>query len=231
MEEKNTEIIEEKKPTEQIVIKNEIHEKKSEKILSKKITIKSVICIILVLVMLIGSFYAGYKVAENRFAYKGIDNTVVVDQIKKCGDLIVIEYNYPDFYSFNKGPVPILFNTKFTMYYVANVKATTNLEKTKATVNNIKKDVVVKIPHAKIKEIIIDDDSVKLFDDSGSVFKHRQHEDIIEAKKKAKKKTEKKIPKDEILSKADQQTIKVIKKLLNFMKEDGYEIKVSFIEK
>ena len=115
------------------------------------------------------------------------------------------------------------------MFYVATINAGIDIEKVKIDVDG--KKVIVKTPHAEIieKTLNIKTDKLKFFNDKGSLFRHRSHTDVKEALDAAKDDAMNEIHKDEVLTKADEQIVKILKELLHFVEESGYKLKIEFI--
>ena len=200
---------------------------KKKTILERKITIKSTLIIILVLVLLVCSFYGGFAVAKKMY-YKPekISNAILIEYIKKCQDLITARGKVSGRVPYNDKKIPVLSENTFKMEYVAHYAAGINLKEVNVDVKG--KTITVETPHTVIKDLYIDGESLEFFDDRGSILSHRRHEHVPKAIKKAKIQADKKANKKTTLKKADKQIKKVFKELLHFAEKKKYKIKVIF---
>ena len=202
---------------------------KKKTILEKKITIKSTLVIILVLVLMMGSFFGGYAVAKKKY-YKPekINKGILYEHIKKCQDLITARDDVKGTVSHNEGKIPGLTKNSFKMEYVAHFTAGINLKEVDVDVKG--KTIIVTTPHAVIKDLYVDGNSLQFSDDTGSLLSHRRPEHVPKAIASAKEDANKKAHKKKTLEKADEQIKKVFKELLGFAKKKKYKIKVQFIK-
>lgn len=208
----------------------EIVEKPKKKKESReiKVSLRTFITSILVVILMGASFFGGYKLGKYIYAEGELTTGFLMEQIEACSDLITAKDTITGTVHFEDGSIPVISKKSFTMMYVATVKAGINLKDVDIKVWG--KSVTVLVPHAVIneKEITIDPNTLQFFDDSGSLFNHRNHEDVKEALKKAKKDAQAKIHKDELLEKADKQVKDVLRELLNFVQEEGYVLKIKY---
>ena len=98
------------------------------------------------------------------------------------------------------------------MTYRAELTAGIDMKKVKIKVSDEK--VTVTIPKSKIKNINIDEKSIKFYDQSFALFKTNQKQSLLDAISKAKEDVQKKGDVQSLLKRADQQTAVIFKGML-----------------
>lgn len=221
-ETKNVEEVEETDNTEK-----KKRKKKRKTILNKKITIRSTLIIILVLILMVGSFFGGYAVTKKKFFKpEKISKGILYEHIRKCQDLITARDDVKGRVPYSDGKIPGLTKNSFKMDYVAHFTAGVNLKEVKVDVKG--KTIIVTTPHAVIKDLYVDGNSLQFTEDTGSILSHRRHEHVPKAIARAKKQAKAKAHKKKTLEMADKQIKKVFKELLHFAEKKKYKVKVVF---
>lgn len=185
--------------------------------------------IILIVAVMVVSFVAGFFVGKSLNSME-VSEGMVTEQLKKCSELTTTISTMSGTIKIKEGSIPFINQKKYTMRYVAKVRAGVDLNKMETEVDD--KTIKVSIPHSKILDISFPENGLDFYDSSGSIFNWRSQDDAKTALKEARKKVKEHI-KDEdskILVSADKQVIAAIEKLLTFAKEEGYTVETSFIE-
>lgn len=221
--------MEEERVVKEYIVREDDEVEKKRRMINFRISLKSVLVTVLVIVLLTGAFFGGFRLGKYIYGDKKLGSNYLIEQIKECSDLIVAETSVTNTVPFEKGAIPVISKKSFEMFYVATINAGIDIEKVKIDVDG--KKVIVKTPHAEIieKTLNIKTDKLKFFNDKGSLFRHRSHTDVKEALDAAKDDAMKEIHKDEVLTKADEQIVKILKELLHFVEESGYKLKIEFI--
>ncbi len=185
--------------------------------------------IILIILVMVVSFVAGFFVGKNLNKTE-ISEGMVTEQLKNCSELTTTISTMTGTINIKEGSIPFINQKKYTMRYVANVRAGIDLKDVKTSIDG--KTIKVSVPHAKILDISFPEKGIDFYNSSGSLFNWRSQEDAKTGLKEARKKVEKHIKEkdSEILIKADKQVVNTIDKLLIFAKEEGYSVETSFIE-
>lgn len=185
--------------------------------------------ILLVIAVMIVSFIAGFFIGKSLNGME-VSEGMVTEQLKKCSELTTTISTMSGTIKIKEGSIPFINQKKYTMRYVAKVRAGIDLDKMEISVD--KKTIKVAVPHSRILDISFPENGLDFYDSSGSIFNWRSQDDAKTALKEARKKVKDHI-KDEdskILVSADKQVVDAIEKLLTFAKEEGYKVETSFIE-
>lgn len=204
-------------------------EKKDEGKTVIKVKNSNKFLIILIVAVMVVSFIAGFFVGKSLNSME-VSEGMVTEQLKKCSELTTTISTMSGTIKIKEGSIPFINQKKYTMRYVAKVRAGVDLNKMETEVDG--KTIKVSIPHSKILDISFPENGLDFYDSSGSIFNWRSQDDAKTALKEARKKVKEHI-KDEdskILVSADKQVIAAIEKLLTFAKEEGYTVETSFIE-
>ena len=185
--------------------------------------------IILIVAVMVVSFVAGFFVGKSLNSME-VSEGMVTEQLKKCSELTTTISTMSGTINIKEGAIPFINQKKYTMRYVAKVRAGVNLNKMKIKVDG--KTINVAVPHSKILDISFPENGLDFYNSRGSIFNWRSQDDAKTALKEARKKVKEHIKDEdsEILVSADKQVITAIDKLLTFAKQEGYEVNTSFIE-
>ena len=134
-----------------------------------------------------------------------ITNQFISNKLENASDLVSAKmiYNGLLHYDDKKG-IMIINKDSFAMTYRAELTAGIDMKKVKIKVSDDK--VTVTIPKSKIKNINIDEKSIKFYDQSFALFKVNQKQNLLDAISKAKEDVQKKGDVKSLLKRADQQT-------------------------
>ncbi|MCR5430201.1 MAG: DUF4230 domain-containing protein [Eubacterium sp.] len=185
--------------------------------------------IILIILVMIVSFAAGFFIGQSLNKTE-VSEGMVTEQLKECSELTTTISTMTGSIKVKEGAIPFINQKKYTMKYVANVRAGIDLKKVKTSIDG--KTIKVSVPHSKILDISFPEKGIEFYNSMGSIFNWRSQEDAKTGLKEARKKVEKHIKEKDskILIKADKQVVNTIDKLLTFAKEEGYSVETSFIE-
>lgn len=185
--------------------------------------------IILIILVMIVSFAAGFFIGQSLNKTE-VSEGMVTEQLKKCSELTASISTMTGSIRVKEGAIPFINQKKYTMKYVANVRAGIDLKKVKTSIDG--KTIKVVVPHSKILDISFPEKGIEFYNSMGSIFNWRSQEDAKTGLKEARKKVKQHIKEKDskILVKADEQVIDTIEKLLTFAEEVGYNVETSFIE-
>lgn len=187
-----------------------------------------------ILVLLLVLFIAVYFFVIRR-KLVGVSKQERVDNIKAAiediGDLVTVEYNYTDVLTYKDNltlmDMKIPFTDKsYIIKYNGYIKSGVDLSK--AVVKNIEEtSVEMDVPKAGITDSVLDDNSMVVLDQKDNIFNPLNLGDYQETLKKELKARELKAKKDGILERAQANTDKILRKLLEGL---GFkDIKINYI--
>lgn len=238
------------------------NEKKKEKFMEKykHVLIKLLIIVSVVLAVVGGLFFKGYTSAKEKYesyieelenkvdelsnpiavytnALTEVDIQLISSKIQNIGELATIEYLYTDAGKF-EDPKQLFgknipFTTKsFIAKWDGIIKAGVDIEEVTVEVNNLKKEIMIRIPEAKILSHEIDSNSIETLDQKNGLFNSVKVEDVREFDKASKEAMEKRAIENGILDKALENAKEMIEKLLNndVIKEQQYKIIFKVVE-
>ena len=202
-------------------------EKRNEEKTVVKVKTSNKLSVILIILVMIVSFVAGF------FIGKGINKIevsegMVTEQLRKCSELTATISTMSGNIKIKDGDIPFINQKKYSMKYVAEVRAGVELKKVKPKI--VGKTIKVAIPHSTILNISFPENGIEFYKSVGSILNWRSQDDAKVGLKEARKKVEKHIKdKDsKLLITADKQVVETIEKLLAFTKDKGYKVEVSF---
>ena len=125
----------------------------------------------------------GARIAQTS-AQPSIDETVVTKQLKACSDLATSKMMYRGLVTYTSGNIELWDKKSFQMIYDAEIKA--GVDMSKADVSMDGKRIEITLPAAKIQDVSIDPDSVKIYDQKYSLLNWSDRSDTSAAMSEAK---------------------------------------------
>lgn len=191
---------------------------------SFKMSLKATI-ILAVVVAVIFMFAGGWiRGAITKFfnPQQELTNEVVVKQLEKIQDLTTAKETDYGFEKYEDGGIAFLNKKQFTMFYTYEVRAGGgDLAKAQIKIDKDSKTVSITLPAPKIQSVAVNPDSLRFFDKSDSFFNAADVEDTKAAMEDAKKKTEARLDRTQLLKIANKQAKDVIERLYEPTAEAG----------
>ena len=190
---------------------------------SFKMSLKATI-ILAVVVAVIFMFAGGWiRGAITKFfnPQPELTNEVVVKQLEKIQDLTTAKETDYGFEKYEDGGIAFLNKKQFTMFYTYEVRAGVDLAKAQIKIDKDSKTVSITLPAPKIQSVAVNPDSLRFFDKSDSFFNAADVEDTKAALDDAKKKTEARLDRTQLLKIANKQAKDVIERLYEPTAEAG----------
>lgn len=190
---------------------------------SFKMSLKATI-ILAVVVAVIFMFAGGWiRGAITKFfnPQQELTNEVVVKQLEKIQDLTTAKETDYGFEKYEDGGIAFLNKKQFTMFYTYEVRAGVDLAKAQIKIDKDSKTVSITLPAPKIQSVAVNPDSLRFFDKSDSFFNAADVEDTKAAMEDAKKKTEARLDRAQLLKIANKQAKDVIERLYEPTAEAG----------
>lgn len=150
-----------------------------------------------------------------------LTNEVVVKQLEKIQDLTTAKETDYGFEKYEDGGIAFLNKKQFTMFYTYEVRAGVDLAKAQIKIDKDSKTVSITLPTPKIQSVAVNPDSLRFFDKSDSFFNAADVEDTKAALDDAKKKTEARLDRTQLLKIANKQAKDVIERLYEPTAEAG----------
>lgn len=190
---------------------------------SFKMSLKATI-ILAVVVAVIFMFAGGWiRGAITKFfnPQPELTNEVVVKQLEKIQDLTTAKETDYGFEKYEDGGIAFLNKKQFTMFYTYEARAGIDLAKAQIKIDKDSKTVSITLPAPKIQSVAVNPDSLRFFDKSDSFFNAADVEDTKAALDDAKKKTEARLDRTQLLKIANKQAKDVIERLYEPTAEAG----------
>lgn len=190
---------------------------------SFKMSLKATI-ILAVVVAVIFMFAGGWiRGAVTKFfnPQPELTNEVVVKQLEKIQDLTTAKETDYGFEKYEDGGIAFLNKKQFTMFYTYEVRAGIDLAKAQIKIDKDSKTVSITLPAPTIQSVAVNPDSLRFFDKSDSFFNAADVEDTKAALDDAKKKTEARLDRTQLLKIANKQAKDVIERLYEPTAEAG----------
>ena len=190
---------------------------------SFKMSLKATI-ILAVVVAVIFVFAGGWiRGAITKFfnPQQELTNEVVVKQLEKIQDLTTAKETDYGFEKYEDGGIAFLNKKQFTMFYTYEARAGIDLAKAQIKIDKDSKTVSITLPAPKIQSVAVNPDSLRFFDKSDSFFNAADVEDTKAALDDAKKKTEARLDRTQLLKIANKQAKDVIERLYEPTAEAG----------
>lgn len=190
---------------------------------SFKMSLKATI-ILAVVVAVIFMFAGGWiRGAITKFfnPQQELTNEVVVKQLEKIQDLTTAKETDYGFEKYEDGGIAFLNKKQFTMFYTYEARAGIDLAKAQIKIDKNSKTVSITLPAPTIQSVAVNPDSLRFFDKSDSFFNAADVEDTKAALDDAKKKTEARLDRTQLLKIANKQAKDVIERLYEPTAEAG----------
>lgn len=190
---------------------------------SFKMSLKATI-ILAVVVAVIFMFAGGWiRGAVTKFfnPQPELTNEVVVKQLEKIQDLTTAKETDYGFEKYEDGGIAFLNKKQFTMFYTYEARAGIDLAKAQIKIDKNSKTVSITLPAPTIQSVAVNPDSLRFFDKSDSFFNAADVEDTKAALDDAKKKTEARLDRTQLLKIANKQAKDVIERLYEPTAEAG----------
>ncbi len=190
---------------------------------SFKMSLKATI-ILAVVVAVIFMFAGGWiRGAVTKFfnPQPELTNEVVVKQLEKIQDLTTAKETDYGFEKYEDGGIAFLNKKQFTMFYTYEARAGIDLAKAQIKIDKDSKTVSITLPAPTIQSVAVNPDSLRFFDKSDSFFNAADVEDTKAALDDAKKKTEARLDRTQLLKIANKQAKDVIERLYEPTAEAG----------
>jgi hypothetical protein len=190
---------------------------------SFKMSLKATI-ILAVVVAVIFVFAGGWiRGAITKFfnPQQELTNEVVVKQLEKIQDLTTAKETDYGFEKYEDGGIAFLNKKQFTMFYTYEARAGIDLAKAQIKIDKDSKTVSITLPAPTIQSVAVNPDSLRFFDKSDSFFNAADVEDTKAALDDAKKKTEARLDRTQLLKIANKQAKDVIERLYEPTAEAG----------
>lgn len=190
---------------------------------SFKMSLKATI-ILAVVVAVIFMFAGGWiRGAITKFfnPQPELTNEVVVKQLEKIQDLTTAKETDYGFEKYEDGGIAFLNKKQFTMFYTYEARAGIDLAKAQIKIDKDSKTVSITLPAPTIQSVAVNPDSLRFFDKSDSFFNAADVEDTKAALDDAKKKTEARLDRTQLLKIANKQAKDVIERLYEPTTEAG----------
>lgn len=190
---------------------------------SFKMSLKATI-ILAVVVAVIFMFAGGWiRGAVTKFfnPQQELTNEVVVKQLEKIQDLTTAKETDYGFEKYEDGGIAFLNKKQFTMFYTYEARAGIDLAKAQIKIDKDSKTVSITLPAPTIQSVAVNPDSLRFFDKSDSFFNAADVEDTKAALDDAKKKTEARLDRTQLLKIANKQAKDVIERLYEPTAEAG----------
>lgn len=166
----------------------------------------------------------GARIAQTS-AQPSIDETVVTKQLKACSDLATSKMMYRGLVTYTSGNIELWNKKSFQMIYDAEIKA--GVDMSKADVSMDGKRIEITLPAAKIQDVSIDPDSVKIYDQKYSLLNWSDRSDTSAAMSEAKADAREAAEKSDMAGQADTQARAIVKQMFAVIDgQDGYEVDV-----
>ena len=190
---------------------------------SFKMSLKATI-ILAVVVAVIFMFAGGWiRGAITKFfnPQQELTNEVVVKQLEKIQDLTTAKETDYGFEKYEDGGIAFLNKKQFTMFYTYEARAGIDLAKAQIKIDKDSKTVSITLPAPTIQSVAVNPDSLRFFDKSDSFFNAADVEDTKDALDDAKKKTEARLDRTQLLKIANKQAKDVIERVYQPTAEAG----------
>lgn len=166
----------------------------------------------------------GARVAQTA-AKPSIDETTVTKQLEACSDLATSKMMYRGLVTYTSGNIELWDKKSFQMIYDSEIKA--GVDMSKADVSMDGKKISIVLPAAKIQDVSIDPDSIKIYDQKYSLLNWSDRRDTSAAMSEAKDDAREAAEKSDMTEQADEQARAIVKQMFAVIDgQDGYEVDV-----
>lgn len=198
----------------------------------KKYLSRFILCLVGISLVGFGAFYYGVNKGQQNKAPQ-ITSQLISKRLQESAELTSSKYYYSHMGEFdhqkNFYGWKIPFTKKhFVVAYDGVIHAGVDLRQVEVTVNQNKKTIDLKLPEAKILSHDIDQHSLKVFDESQSIFNPIKITDYQGFAKDQKAKVEADAIEKGLLVQAKKDAVQAVKKLLHFNQniESNYQIHI-----
>jgi hypothetical protein len=200
-------------------------EEKEKKSLGK--TIKKIFISIICLLVI---FFAVRFFLFNKNNKKEITSEYLGTELTKVGELTSVKLTYTGLLEYDDEGIPIVTKSNFLMTYKAKARVGIDLEDVKVKVDNDEKIVYLDIPKARILDVKIDPASISYYDSKFALFNLNEKEDANQAQILAEKNAYKEINNMGVLESADEQTLTLIKGILQNAVPSDYHYELMAVD-
>lgn len=153
----------------------------------------------------------------------------IQQQITEVSELATEELDYSGMVHYTEGHIRFFTEKAFTMTYKATVKAGVDLSKAEITVDNDTKAINVKLPKAELQSIEVDPNSLEFQDEERAILNWTDKDDTAQALETAEENAKEKVDENDLISKAQDTSQKLIENLLKPFTMDGigYSVNVT----
>ena len=186
--------------------------------------------LVIIAVMVLSFFVAGlgifvgYKLFHKEEKKPEITSAFISSKIEEVSDLTSAEMTYNGVIYYKEGDIPFITQKSYTMSYTAEIRAGIDVSEVK--VNVVGNTVVVKLPETEIQSINVDPNSVHFYDESHALFNWDDKKDGVEAIKNAEADVEANADLQELKSKSENNSKKIIEDILRDAVDEDMQIVV-----
>lgn len=195
----------------------------------------AIICVITIFLFAIGLFSnrfiektpsSGNTSSAADSKLKVVSSEVISEELKTIGELATVQDVYSGSVTVEDGKIPFITKKGYTMYYTASIKAGLDLSNASSDSVNITDNVItIKIPKAKILDINVDASSCVFLNESKALFNWDSSKDGVKTVEYAKSEAQKNFNQTELLKRAENNAVDLIKKILGPL-VDGKSVEV-----
>lgn len=171
---------------------------------------RTIILIVVVVLLVMAGFWL-----KSIFFSKSeptITTEYITGKLDVASELNTAELTYTGVVTYEDGSIPFITKTGFNMIYTATVKAGIDFSEIKVDVSDTA--VVVTLPEAKVQSVHVDPNSIQFYDEKFALFNWSSKTDITESIAAAERDITQNANTDELIQKAEEQTERLIKGLL-----------------
>lgn len=183
--------------------------------------------ILLVVIALVAGIVIGF--IGDRYLIQAAQPKITTEdisqQILEVSELATEELDYSGMVHYTEGNIKYLTEKAFTMTYTAKVKAGVDLSKADISVDG--NTINVKLPKAEMQSIEIDPSSLQFQDEQRAILNWTDRTDTSEALQIAQDNAKDKVDENDLISKAQETSQKLIENLLHPFTLDGLNYTVN----
>ena len=155
-----------------------------------------------------------------------VDVDAMYTTLTQASELTTAKLNFEGFCTYEDTGVPILNRSDFFMTFSATARVGIDLSKVSVEPDHVRKVIVLTVPPAEVQGVVVDKESIELFNEKFALFNTNEKEDMLEAEKQAEKKAEEQVATFGVLEYADQQAESLLSGLLGSLLPKGYQFEV-----
>lgn len=180
---------------------------------------------IIVLVVLIAVAVAAVGIFQTNQNQK-IDTTYLVSTLEKASELTTSKLTYTGMSKFEDSGIPFITKSNFIMVYKATARAGIDMQEVNIAVDNLSHTVHITVPKAKVLDVKVDASSIQFFDTKFALFNVNEKEDGVKAISLAEEEAIKEVANMGILEMADEQSVMLIKGIIQDAVSEKYKIEI-----